>query len=238
MRSYIFNVFFYGWTTVLCIVAIPLLLAPPRYCRALGRFWVRTTFALLAAIVGLRYRVEGQQNIPDGPAIFASKHQSAWDTFAFPVILPHPVYVLKQELVRIPIWGWLLNRSGVIPVDRAAGPAALRNMVNRAREVLPRPIVIFPEGTRAAPGESLRYHAGVAALYRNLAVPVVPVALNSGCYWPRRSRPRRGGTITVEFLPPIEPGLDRSTFMTELKTRIEDASARLAAPTETARTGN
>lgn len=238
MRSYVFNILFYAWTTILSIAAIPLLLAPPQYCRALGRFWVRTTFALLAVVVGLRYRVIGGEHVPDGPVIFASKHQSAWDTFAFPVILPHPVYVLKRELVRIPIWGWLLNRSGVIPINRAAGGGAVREMIRSARKVIPRPIVIFPEGTRTAPGESRRYHPGVAALYRDLGIPVVPVALNSGLFWPRRSRPRRAGTITVEFLPPIPPGLDRQSFMTELKSRIEAASDRLAGDVQVTTTGN
>ena len=227
MRPALFSLCFYAWTTVLAVAAIPLLLAPPRYCRDLGRFWARTTFALLGAIIGLRHEVTGRENIPDGPVMFAAKHQSAWDTLAFAVALYHPAYVLKRELVWIPIWGWLLNHSGVIAVDRGAGAKALRAMVRRARRYLDQPIVIFPEGTRTAPGASKPYLPGVAALYRELAVPVVPVALNSGHFWPRRSRPRQPGTITMEFLPPIAPGLDRKAFMAELQTRIEQACHRL-----------
>ncbi len=227
MRPLLFSACFYAWTALVAVAAIPLLLAPPRYCRNLGRFWVRTTFRLLKAIIGLTHQVTGREHIPDGPVMFAAKHQSAWDTLAFASVLYHPVYVLKRELVWIPIWGWLLNHSGVIAVDRGAGAKALRAMVRRARRFHDQPIVIFPEGTRSDPGTSRPYLPGVAALYRELDIPVVPVALNSGRFWPRRSRPRRPGTITMEFLPPIAPGLDRKAFMAELERRIEGASRRL-----------
>lgn len=228
----LFSVCFYAWTAVVALAATPLLLAPPRYCRDLGRFWARTTFAILRATVGLDYRVIGRDHIPDGPVMFAAKHQSAWDTLAFAVILHHPVYILKRELVWIPIWGWLLNHSGVIAIDRGAGAKALRGMVRRARRFIDQPhqsppIVIFPEGTRTDPGVTKPYLPGIAALYRDLDVPVVPVALNSGRFWPRGSEPHHAGTITLEFLPPIAPGLDRKTFMTELQHRTEDAALRL-----------
>jgi 1-acyl-sn-glycerol-3-phosphate acyltransferase len=162
----------------------------------------------------------------------ASYHQSAWDTFAFLTFLDDGAYVIKKELTRIPIYGWLIIKAAMIPVDRTGGARALRNMVctARARLAAGRHIVIFPEGTRTAPGTHRAYHPGVAALYSQLAVPVVPVALNSGLFWPRRAFLKRPGHIVVEILPPIPPGLPRGDFMRRLESSIEGTSARLCRP--------
>jgi 1-acyl-sn-glycerol-3-phosphate acyltransferase len=230
-RALLFNGLFYAWTALCATLALPLLVAPRPVAVGVARLWSRTTVWLLATVVGLRHQVRGRENIPRQAAIFAVKHQSAWETVALLRLVSDPVYVLKRELIAIPIFGWHLARLGMIGVDRAAGAPALNALVRRAREALDRGrhVIIFPEGTRVAAGSHRAYHPGVAALYTMLKVPVVPVALNSGLFWGRRSFMKRAGTITVAFLPAIPPGLKRAKFMAELEARIEGASERLSA---------
>ncbi len=230
LRSLAFNLLFCLWAALAQLAGLPCLLLPARTVYRAGALWVRGVFALLA-IAGIGYRVRGLEHRMPGPAIYAAKHQSAWDTMVFALLLDRPAMVVKQELMWLPVFGWYLRRAGMIPVDRAAGAKALRRMTAAAERVVAqgRPIVIYPEGTRAAPGERLPYRPGVAALYRRLGLPVVPVALNSGLFWGRRSFLKRPGTITLEFLPAIPPGLERHAFMERLESEIETAAARLAA---------
>jgi 1-acyl-sn-glycerol-3-phosphate acyltransferase len=237
-RSLVFQLLFYSWTAFLAIVCLPVLVMPPTAIAAISRLWSRTNFFLLRTVNGLAYRIEGMENIAGRPIIYASKHQSAWDTMVFPMLLPRPAVVLKRELQLIPFYGWYAKKYGTIGIDRKAGATALRSMVRDARQAIAngQPIVVFPEGTRTAPGERLTYQSGVAALYTSLGVPVVPVALNSGLFWSRRSILRKPGTITLRFLPAIPPGLKRGEFMTRLETAIEAAQAELigeaTGPTE------
>ncbi len=232
LRAYLFALAFYAWTALMGLCGLPLLLAPRRAIVAYGRCWVRGLHVLLRVTVGLRHEIRGRENLPTGPAILAVKHQSAWETFTLHMLLDSPVYVLKQELVRIPVWGWIVSRIGAIPVDRAAGPRAMRQLIADARNCDDRTIVIFPEGTRTRPGERHQYQAGVAAIYKALDLPVVPVALNSGLFWPRAARGKRPGVITLEFLPPIPSGLPRKAFMTRLEETIEGAAERLKTEAE------
>lgn len=231
LRSVLFTAAFLLWTAVLLIAALPVLALPAAASNALGRLWARTTFALLRWIVGLRYRVLGMANLPAGPAIFASKHQSTWETMAFAILLHDPAYVLKKELLRIPLFGWFLARAEMIAVDRKAGAAALRQVIAGAAQAVARgrPVVIFPEGTRTPVGTRQPYQPGIAALYERLGLPVIPVAVDSGLFWPRGVLAKRPGTITLELLPAIEPGLPRRAFLAELEQRIEGASDRLVA---------
>lgn len=219
----------YGWTLAMGLASLPLYPLPRRAMVALSGAWVAGVLAILSATCGLRHRVTGRGNLPGGACIVASKHQSAWETFAFALLLRDPAIVLKTSLLWIPFYGWALARIGMIGIDRGAGARALRRLTAKAtrRAADGRPILVFPEGTRVAPGTKRPYHPGVYALYRALDVPVVPVALNSGLFWPRRKLVKRPGTIAVEFLPPIAPGLDRGAFMAELETRIEGATERL-----------
>ena len=232
LRSLLFNAFFYGWTAVCVIVGLPLLLGPRLGIYYLGRVWAHPIIAALALLCGLKYRVRGRENLPQGAVLIAAKHQSAWDTIIFSILLWDHSFVLKQELTRIPLFGLYLIRAGLIPVDRKGGATALKKMVAAAKQVVAqgRPIVIFPEGTRVAPEQHRPYHPGVAALYGQLAVPVVPVALNSGVFWRRNSFWKRPGTITLEFLPPIEPGLPRKAFLARLEEAIEGRSRALLEP--------
>jgi len=231
LRSALFNLAFYAWTALVGIAALPLLLAPRAAVMGLGRWWSRTVFGLARVIVGIEYELRGAEHLPRAPAIIAMKHQSAWDTLAAPAVFGDAAIVIKRELLWIPCYGWYARKAGMIPVDRGAGPTALRAMVKRARAVVAegRPIVIFPEGTRTAVGARRVYHPGVAALYTQLKLPVVPVAVNSGMFWPRRSFLKRPGRIVVEALAPLPPDLERRTFLSELQSRIETATERLVA---------
>ncbi len=206
LRSLLFNVGFYLWTLVIGLYGAPLLLGPARIVMEFGRLWAAGTLGLLAWTVGLRHEIRGIENLPHGPAIIA---QLAW----------------------LPIYGWYAVRAGGIPVDRGAGASALKRMLMRAKRAAAsgRPIAIFPEGTRTAVGARLPYHPGVAALYTQLDLPLVPVAVNSGVFWSRRSFLKYPGRIVLEFLPAIPPGQQRRKVMSELETRIEAATARLVA---------
>lgn len=231
LRATSFNLLFFAWSTSFALLFWPLLVLPPRRIAWLGRLWAKGVLALLAWTVGLRHEVRGLEHRPQGAAIVASKHQSAWDTIVFFLLHERLAYVLKAELMLIPIIGWYLARVGMIAIDRRGGARALRRLIARARTAAAedRTIVIFPEGTRTAPGQRRPYHPGVSALYSQLGLPVVPVALNSGHYWRRRGFIKRPGTIVLEYLPPIAPGLDRAAFAADLERRIEEAVARLDA---------
>ncbi len=238
VRSLLFNVIFFGWTAFVSLLALPaaFIVHRPRLLHAVARLWARVTFALLKILCRIDYQVHGLENLPAGPCMIAAKHQSAWDTMIFSQLLEQPSFVLKQELTRIPLFGWVLKRAEMVPVNRAGGTKALKDMVAVARRRLQagQSIVIFPEGTRTSPGQRRRYHPGVAALYRELGVPVVPVALNSGLFWGRHSFLKRPGRIRMELLPPIPPGSTRRAFMSRLEQTIESASQRLI---DEARTG-
>ncbi len=232
LRSALFSVLFLANISVMSIFYLPLLLAPRKAMMAAARLWVASSLVLLWHVAGVRWQVRGRENLPEGGFLVASKHQSAFETFAFHRLLEDPAYILKRELTWIPFFGWYLAKSGVIAIDRSAGAKALKAMVKGAQQAAAegRPVIIFPEGTRSAPGAKMPYHTGVAMLYGAMGVPVVPVALNSGMCWGKRSFLKRPGTITVEFLPPIAPGsLDRKAFMAELESRIEAATDRLVA---------
>lgn len=230
LRSLVYNFLFFFICAVLAIGLLPLLVFPRRVLQWALKSWAGLLLWLLKVVVGLDSKITGLENIPSGPVIIASKHQSAWDTGIFHQLLPDPVFVLKQELVMIPFFGWLIARAGCVPINRKGGAKALKGMVADVGRALQmgRQVIIFPEGTRTHPDASNTYNPGVAAIYRGAGVPVVPVALNSGLFWQRRSFLKRPGTITLEFLPAIEPGLDRKEFMKRLEGDIETACRRLA----------
>jgi 1-acyl-sn-glycerol-3-phosphate acyltransferase len=232
LRSALFNAVFFAYTAAMAVVAMPTLAAPPRVARSLVRLWAFGVLWLLRNLVGIRLRVTGAEHLPRaGPAIIAAKHQSAFDTIVWLVLLDRPVYVLKRELLRLPAWGWIAAHCGHVPVDRRAGAAALRRMVREAAAALGQgaQVVIFPEGTRAAPGERVPYQPGVAALSAAAGptVPVVPAATDSGRFWGRRAFRKRPGTLTVAVLAPLPAGLPRAELMARLETAIETESARL-----------
>jgi 1-acyl-sn-glycerol-3-phosphate acyltransferase len=225
LRSALFLLWFLFITTILSLIFLPVLLLPRLATVWLARLWSRFTFWGLKVFAGIDFEVRGIR--PKGPVLVASKHMSMWDTLALYLVLDQPAIVLKRELLRIPFYGWFLWKAAAIPIDRAGGASALRKMSSTARRVLDdrRPILIFPEGTRKKPGAAPDYKPGVAGLYALLAVDCVPVALNSGVYW--TGFLKRPGTIVLEFLEPIGPGLKRAAFMGLLESRIETATDRL-----------
>jgi len=230
-RSLLFNALFYANLLVHMIVALPTLVLPYPCLRVFIPSYARTSLWLLRVICGTKVVWRGTENIPPGSCIIACKHQSAWETFALYAVLKDPIYVLKRELMWIPLFGWYTWKAGLIPIDRSAGMAALSRMTARAQQALngprPRQLVIFPEGTRRAPGAPPSYKPGIVHLYARIRLACVPTALNSGLFWPRRSLRRLPGKIVVEFLDPIAPGLDKAAFFTGLQDTIEQASARL-----------
>jgi 1-acyl-sn-glycerol-3-phosphate acyltransferase len=196
-----------------------------------ARLWSRLTVWGLGAIVGLRVEVRGLQHRPSGPALIAAKHHDMLDTIIPFSVLDDPCFVLKQELVRLPIYGWYVAKSGMIPIDRAGGAKAVKALSAAAQAHLreDRQIVIFPEGTRQEPGAPPAYKSGVALLYRDLGLDCTPLATNSGLFWPAHGLIRRPGVAVYEFLEPIPRGLKRAEFMQALEARIETASNALMA---------
>jgi 1-acyl-sn-glycerol-3-phosphate acyltransferase len=229
LRAGVFNLAYFAWTAILGTLGLPFLLAPRRAAMAFGRFWSQGVLFLLRAIIGLDWRVLGREHVPNGACIVAMKHQSAWDAIALPLVLDDPAPVVKRELLALPFYGWYMARAGAIPVDREAGATALRSMLRAARRAAgeDRPIAIFPQGTRVAPGAVAPYQPGVFALYQALALPVVPAAVNSGLFWGRRTFMKRPGCVTVEFLDAIPPGRSRRELTRTLEERIEGATAAL-----------
>jgi 1-acyl-sn-glycerol-3-phosphate acyltransferase len=231
LRSLLFNAAFFSITAAMAVLSLPLLLAPPRAIRRVARLWSRVTVALLRAICGVRLETSGMERIPPGAAVIAAKHQSAFDTVVWLGLLPDVAYVLKKELLSIPVYGWLARRAGMIPVDRAGGGAALRGMLRSAGAALAegRPVVIFPEGTRTAPGQRVPYQPGVVAIAGASAAPVIPVATDSGRVWGRRAFLKRPGVIRISVLEPLPAGLPRARLLAALEEAIEGETARLLA---------
>lgn len=234
LRSITFQASFLLWTTLVAVLSLPALaLGWQRFLIPASHFWAAGVDVLLTAIAGIRVRIEGREHLPPAPFIVAAKHQSLWETGQMLRLFPNPAIVLKQELRRIPIYGWFTRALGMVAIDRAGGASALKKMLRAVRQEAEagRVIVIFPQGTRLRPGEQAPYQPGLAAIYRETGLPVVPVALNSGFFWPKRGWQRPPGTIVLRFLPPIAPGLKREAFSAELETRLEAANAALEAET-------
>ena len=230
LRSLVFNIGFFGGSALLAVALLPALALPRVVLVRAGRLWAWWTNLLLRRVVGAEIVIENRERLPAAGGIVAARHQSAWETVALLGLLPDPAYVLKRELLRLPLFGWYARKSGHIAVDRGGGARALRGMVAQAAEALAagRQVVIFPEGTRVAPGAGRRYRPGTAALYRALGAPVVPVALNSGAVWGRNAFIKRPGRIVLRALEPIPPGLSRDAFMATLRERIETAVTALS----------
>jgi 1-acyl-sn-glycerol-3-phosphate acyltransferase len=229
VRSIIFNLLFYLNLCTLLLLAVPTLIMPQRAILWMAKTWGRTSLWLLRVICGLKVEFRGLEKITPGPLIVAAKHQSTWETFVLVALFDHPTFIVKRELMWLPLFGWFMWKGGMISVNRGAGAPVLIEMAKRARSEIRsgRQLVIFPEGTRRAPGAEPRYRFGVAHLYAEIGVPCIPVALNSGLYWRRRSFLRWPGTVRVEFLDPIPPGLEKEDFLKRLQSDIETATARL-----------
>lgn len=231
VRSAIFIALFYLNISLRMILALPTLAMPRSAMHRVLLSYASSSLWLARVICGIKVEWRGRDRLPEGPCIVACKHQSAWETFALFLLLDDPTYVLKRELMELPLFGWLATKSGMIPVDRSGGAKALAQITRATRDQLAegRQVVIFPEGTRRSPDAEPRYQPGVALLYAESRVPCVPIALNSGLFWPRHTFRRYPGTIIVEVLDPIPPGLDRRSFVVRLQSELETATTRLVA---------
>ncbi len=229
LRSLVFEVWVYAVLAVVGLLFLPTLLGPPSLVMVPARLWASLIAGGLKVIVGVRIELRGLEHRPAGAALIAAKHQGMLDIVTPYHMVRQPCFVMKQELARLPLFGWYTNRLGMIPVDRSAGSAALRSLVAASRQRIAegRQIIIFPEGTRKAIGSPPDYKPGIAALYREMEMPVTPVATNSGQCWPAKGFIRYPGVVVFEFLPPIPSGLKRASFMTALESAIERASTAL-----------
>jgi 1-acyl-sn-glycerol-3-phosphate acyltransferase len=230
-RDIAFSIVFPVWTALCCVVLGIGTFLPRKFVLIPTMLWIRSVAWIERHVLGLDYMVIGAENLPAGaPCIVAAKHQSTYETMKLHLLLRDPAIVLKKELLRIPIWGRFLKTTGMIPIDRGAGRQAIVSMVSAAERAKAqnRPIVIFPQGTRVAPGGAKSYKPGVSVLYRELDLPIVPLALNSGVFWPRTGA-KRGGVVTFSFLPAIEPGVEPAVAMRLLEQRLEAETDRLVA---------
>lgn len=231
IRSLLFNIGFYLSLAVHIIVAIPTFLLPRQAILGVAKSWSRSMIWMLRVICNIHVEYRGRDKVPAGPLLVASKHQSAWETIALLQLFDQPLFILKRELTWLPFFGWYLLKAQMIPVNRASGVKALTQMTTLARQrvVGGRQLIIFPEGTRRPVDAEPRYKFGVAQVYVDCKVQCLPVALNSGLFWPRRTFLRFPGTVIVEFLDIIPPGLARDEFLAEVSEKIESASTRLIA---------
>jgi 1-acyl-sn-glycerol-3-phosphate acyltransferase len=232
IRTAVFYLLFLGQTFVLAVVLSLVSIFWPQRTKfgwAIGSYWGRSNLWLLRWVVGIHTDVQGRENIPPGPAIIASKHQSDWDIFAILPFSGRPAFIAKRELMQIPFFGRAARSIDAISIDRSLGGRAVPKMLEDARAALERGcrIIIFPEGTRKAPGAAPAYRQGISRMYSALGVPVIPVALNSGLFWGRNSLVMRPGVARARILPPIEPGLDEAVFFARLQEAIESESQRL-----------
>jgi 1-acyl-sn-glycerol-3-phosphate acyltransferase len=229
LRSLVYNVLFYLLLAFWVILGIPTYVMPRWGIVVIAQNWARSSIWLMRVVCNTRVEYRGIEKIPKGPLIVASKHQSMWETFALLQFFPEPLYILKRELKWIPLFGWYLIKTDMIGVIRGAGGRSLIEMARRAGEEVRRgrQLIIFPEGTRTAVDAPPRYKTGVAQVYVDCGVRCLPVALNSGLFWPRRTFMRYPGTLVVEFLDPLPPGLSRNEFIAQVSTVIENATNRL-----------
>jgi 1-acyl-sn-glycerol-3-phosphate acyltransferase len=231
IRSALFTAFLYLSILAAGVFYAPFLLGPRRFAERLTAIWAWVVRWGFQAICGVKIEFRGLERLPKGAALIAAKHQGMLDVVVPFTFLDDPCFVMKKELMILPVFGWFAWKTGMIPVDREAHAKALKKLVTdtRARLKDARQIVIFPEGTRTAPGAPGDYKPGVAALYRDLEVPCWPIATNSGQCWPAHGFMKRPGKVVFEVLEPIPAGLKRGQFMSELESRIETASNALLA---------
>ena len=233
LRSTVFNIFFFGVTAVMALSLLPTALLPRRVFMGVVWTWVRVVHVLERLILNLDYEVRGLENLPrDRTVIIAAKHQSAYETFKLHVLFNDPAIVLKRELLRIPVWGLYLSKIDPIAINRSDRGDALRSLITALDHVKDqhRPIIIFPQGTRvkynATPTDK-PYKGGVARMALQGNIPIVPLAMNTGLFWPKLSWIKRPGRVIFEFLPPIAPEGTPADIMHKLQSDIEGRSNAL-----------
>lgn len=232
ISSFLFNFFLILWEIFYTLITLPILLFPVHTINIFLAFAVRVVLSMLRLLCGVRYEVRGVENIPKQPFIIASKHQSPFETFIFILLFKGAVFVLKRELKWVPFLGLHLMALKMIFINRSDGISSIRHIIKLARTRIKenRSIIIFPEGTRTTAKQNTKYQPGIAALYSTLSVPVLPVALNTGLFWPKNilSLRKNAGKATIEILPPIYPGLSKGDFLQTLEKIIEEKSRQIS----------
>lgn len=238
IRSTLFEIFYLAWTILYAVLFLWALLLPEKQFRPMMMVFYRGVTVLEKLILNLDYKLEGLENIPqDSRYIIASKHESTYETFKIPLLFDQVAIVLKKELLQIPIWGWYAGRMGAVPLDRGKARAAVKALEKAIRQFKDsdKNILIFPQGTRVpadASAKDFPYKSGIYKFYNETGLPVLPIALNSGCFWPKNSFLKKSGTITMRVLPVIEPGLSQAEFMKTLEESIEPVSDALRLEAE------
>lgn len=230
IRSTIFNFCYITWTLLVGILLFPVIFMPTHIIiLVVGKIWAKGLYFFLKLFCNLRLDLKGAKNISQTPAIYASKHQSSLETFMYHILIHKPVFVLKQELLNLPVFGFYLKKMGMIAIDRNGGIKSLKQLLTQVQEKIRDgySIIIFPEGTRTIPGQEVAYNSGIAAIYNIKAANIIPVALNTGCFWPKNSFLKRHGKFTIEFLSPLSSELTKQEFMEKLHSKIETKSKEL-----------
>lgn len=233
IRSTLFNIFFWAWAVLVCVSIIPFIYSSKKTALRISHIFNNGVYYIEKYILGLDYEVRGLEYLPkEGPYLIAAKHQSAYETMKLHRLFGDPSIILKKELLSIPIWGKFLGMLDIIAIDRSNGESALNSIVNGATRMKEqgRPIVIFPQGTRVrvdASASDKPYKGGIIKMYNATQLPIIPLALNSGLFWPRNSFLKIPGKVIFEFLPAIEPANEDKKVMKALEERLEEASIRL-----------
>lgn len=230
IRSFIFNCFYVFWTLTVGVLFLPVVFMPTHIIiLVVGKIWAQGLYFFLKLFCNLKLDLKGIKNRPNSPTIYASKHQSALETFMYHILIHKPVFVLKKELLNIPVFGYYLKKMGMIAIDRSGGMKSLKLLLKEVQEKIDNgySIIIFPEGTRTKPGDHVEYNAGITAIYNLKAANIIPVALNTGCFWPKDSFHKKPGKFTIEFLTPMSNELNKKEFMKELEETIETRSKEL-----------
>lgn len=236
LRSTLFNIAFFSITALMALVTLPTTWMKRATAMKTVHLWVNTVYFLERHILGLNYEVRGWQNVPQGkPFLLAAKHQSAYETFKLHVLFDDPAIVLKRELLSVPLWGAFIRKIDPIAIDRSSQKQAIKSLMAEVARVKNqnRPIVVFPQGTRVRPDATTAqkpYKSGIGHMYESSGLPIVPLALNTGSFWPKMSWIKKPGTVIFEFLPPIEPGKSSDEVMKILETQLESASTSLIPP--------
>ena len=228
-RSIIFYLLLYMWTLTLGVLALPYLLLPSSYVRSLANLWISGILELLKLTCGITYEIKNIENIPDRAVIVASKHQSAFETLLLFRLVKNSIFIHKRELFLIPIFGLYLKKSNMISINRNEGAKAIRKMLIEVKQNILNgySIIIFPEGTRKKPGDPPDYKTGIAGIYKESEAEVLPVAVNSGNYWPKHTFIKKPGKIIIKFLKPIPSKLEKSEFLKKIESVIEDETNKI-----------
>tara|TARA_B110000438_G_C15793114_1_gene641635 strand:+ start:1368 stop:2012 length:645 start_codon:yes stop_codon:yes gene_type:complete len=210
-------------------LCIPLLFFPSHHLKQPIKIWILGIFYFLKYICNINHEIQGKENIPSNPVLVASKHQSAFETFALFYYLPQAIFIHKKQLFYIPVFGQYLKKTNMISIDRKGGASTIRLMLKQTKQKALNgfSIIIFPEGTRKKPGDNPDYKSGFIGIYNEMKTEILPVALNSGKCWPKHTFVKKPGNIIIKILPTIEANLERKNVLNQVETIIEEASKKI-----------